>query len=80
MKKTLYILSALLGMVAVAEAQIATDMWKQDIVDGVSIENLRMERNGGGISKDKLLGLSSFNNLRRRQKKRGSISCVCIVS
>ena len=50
MKKTLYILSALLGMVTVAEAQIVTDMRKQDIVDGVSIENLRMERNGGYIA------------------------------
>ena len=50
MKKTLYILSALLGMVTVAEAQIVTDMRKQDIVDGVSIENLRMERNGGDIA------------------------------
>ena len=46
MKKTIYILSTLLGMVTVAEAQIAIDMRKQDIVDGVSVENLRMERNG----------------------------------
>lgn len=61
MKKTLYILSALLGMVAVAEAQIATDMRKQDIVDGVSIENLRMERNGGYIAIDMLWDLSGLD-------------------
>ena len=52
MKKTIYILSTLLGMVTVAEAQIAIDMRKQDIVDGVSVENLRMERNGGYIAID----------------------------
>ena len=50
MKKRLYILSALLGMVTAAEAQTAVDMRKQDIVDGVSIENLRMERNGAYIA------------------------------
>ena len=42
MKKILYILVALWGMVVVAEAQIAIDMRKQDIVDGVSVENLKM--------------------------------------
>lgn len=61
MKKTLYILSALLGMVAVAEAQIATDMRKQDIVNGVSVENLRMERNGGYIAIDMLWDLSGLD-------------------
>ena len=61
MKKTLYILSALLGMVTVAEAQIVTDMRKQDIVDGVSIENLRMERNGGYIAIDMLWDLSGLD-------------------
>ena len=61
MKKTLYILSALLGMVAVAEAQTATDMPKQDIVDGISVENLRMERNGGYIAIDMLWNLSELD-------------------
>ena len=36
MKKRLYILSALLGMVAAAEAQTVIDTRKQDIVDGVA--------------------------------------------
>lgn len=57
MKKRLYILSALLGMVAAAEAQTATDLRKQDIVDGVSVENLSMERNGGYIAIDMLWDL-----------------------
>ena len=35
MKKIIYILSALWGIVTVAEAQTAIDMRKQDIVDGV---------------------------------------------
>lgn len=61
MKKTLYILSALLGMGAVAEAQIATDMWEQDIVDGISVENLRMGRNGGYIAVDMLWDLSGLD-------------------
>ena len=50
MKKILYILVALWGMVVVAEAQIAIDMRKQDIVDGVSVENLKMERNGSSTT------------------------------
>ena len=49
MKKTIYILSVLLGMVTVTEAQTAIDLRKQDIVDGVSVENLKIERNGGYI-------------------------------
>lgn len=61
MKKTLYILSALLGMVAVAEAQTAIDMRKQNIVDGVSVENLNMERNGGYIAIDMLWDLSGLD-------------------
>ena len=61
MKKTIYILSTLLGMVTVAEAQIAIDMRKQDIVDGVSVENLRMERNGGYIAIDMLWDLSGLD-------------------
>ena len=61
MKKIIYILSALWGMVTVAEAQTAIDMRKQDIVDGVSVENLRMERNGGYIAIDMLWDLSKLD-------------------
>lgn len=57
----MYILSALLGMVTAAEAQTAIDMRKQDIVDGVSIENLRMERNGAYIAIDMLWDLSGLD-------------------
>ena len=60
MKKILYILVALWGMVVVAEAQIAIDMRNQDIVDGVSVENLKMERNGGYIAIDMLWDLSGL--------------------
>lgn len=60
MKKTLYLLSALSGMIAVAEAQTAIDMRKQDIVDGVSVKNLRMERNGRYITIDMLWDLSGL--------------------
>ena len=65
MKKRLYILSALLGMVTTAEAQTAIDTRKQDIVDGVSVKNFRMERNGGYIAIDMswdLSGLDVDNN------------------
>ena len=61
MKKILYILVALWGMVVVAEAQIAIDMRKQDIVDGVSVEKLKMERNGGYIAIDMLWDLSGLD-------------------
>ncbi len=61
MKKTLYILSALLGIIAVAKAQNAIDMRNQDIVDGVSVENLRMERNGGYIAVDMFWDLSGLD-------------------
>ena len=61
MKKTLYILSALLGVIAVAKAQNAIDMRNQDIVDGVSVENLRMERNGGYIAVDMFWDLSELD-------------------
>lgn len=61
MKKTIYILSTLLGMVTVVEAQTAIDMRKQDIVDGVSVENFRMERNGGYIAIDMLWDLSGLD-------------------
>ena len=43
------------------EAQTAIDMRKQDIVDGVSIENLRMERNGAYIALDMLWDLSGLD-------------------
>ena len=61
MKKTIYILSALLGMVTVTEAQTAIDLRKQDIVDGVSVENLKIERNGGYIAIDMLWDLSGLD-------------------
>lgn len=61
MKKTLYILSALLGIIAVAKAQNAIDMRNQDIVDGVSVENIRMERNGGYIAVDMFWDLSELD-------------------
>ncbi len=61
MKKIIYILSALWGMVTVAEAQTAIDMRKQDIVDGVSVENLKIERNGGYIAIDMLWDLSGLD-------------------
>ena len=61
MKKTLYILSALWGIIAVAKAQNAIDMRNQDIVDGVSVENLRMERNGGYIAVDMFWDLSELD-------------------
>ena len=48
-------------MVAAAEAQTATDLRKQDIVDGVSVENLSMERNGGYIAIDMLWDLSGLD-------------------
>ena len=61
MKKTIYILSVLLGMVTVTEAQTAIDLRKQDIVDGVSVENLKIERNGGYIAIDMLWDLSGLD-------------------
>ena len=61
MKKTIYILSALLGMVTVTEAQTAIDLRKQDIVNGVSVENLKIERNGGYIAIDMLWDLSGLD-------------------
>ncbi|RGN38256.1 DUF3868 domain-containing protein [Bacteroides oleiciplenus] len=48
-------------MVAAAEAQTATDMRKQDIVDGVFVENLGMECNGGYIAIDMLWDLSGLD-------------------
>ena len=48
-------------MVAAAEAQTVIDTRKQDIVDGVAIENLRIERNGGYIAIDMLWDLSGLD-------------------
>ena len=48
-------------MVTTAEAQTAIDTRKQDIVDGVAIENLRIERNGGYIAIDMLWDLSGLD-------------------
>lgn len=61
MKKTFYILSALWGMVTVAEAQTTVNMRKQNIVNGVSVENLRMEHNGGYIAIGMLWDLSKLD-------------------
>ena len=61
MKKIVYILSALWGIVAAAEAQTAPNMRKQDIVNGVSVENLRIEHNGRYISIDMLWNLSKLD-------------------
>ena len=61
MKKTLCILSAFLGIVVVTEAQTGTDTRKEDIVDDVSVENLRIERNGKYITIDMLLDLSRLD-------------------
>ena len=61
MKKTLCILSAFLGIVVVTEAQTGTDTRKEDIVDDVSVENLRIERNGKYITIDMLLDLSGLD-------------------
>lgn len=61
MKKRLYILSALLGMITAAGAQTVTDMRKRDIVDGVSVGRFSMERNGGYIAVNMLLDLSGLD-------------------
>ena len=61
MKKIVYILSALWGIAAAAEAQTAPNMRKQDIVNGVSVENLRIEHNGRYISIDMLWNLSKLD-------------------
>ncbi|HJF69805.1 MAG TPA: DUF3868 domain-containing protein [Butyricimonas virosa] len=61
MKKTSCILLALWGIMAVAEAQTAIDTRKQNIVKGVSVENLKMERNSGYITIDMLLDLSELD-------------------
>lgn len=57
MKKICYILLALLGTGSVAEAQTP----KQVIVDGVSVGNFKMDRNGGYMAVDMTLDLSELD-------------------
>lgn len=57
MKKICYIMLALLGMGVVAEAQTP----KQTVVDGVSVNNFKMERNGGYIAVDMTLYFSGLD-------------------
>lgn len=56
MKKTFYIILALLGMGTMAEAQTS----KQTIVNGVSVNGFKMERNSGYIAVDMTLDLSDL--------------------
>lgn len=56
MKKTSYILILLLGVGLTAEAQNS----KQTIVDGVSVSDVKMERNGAYIAVDMNLGLKDL--------------------
>ena len=57
MKKISYIMFALLGMGTMAEAQPQ----KQTIVDGVSVNGFKMERNGGYMVVDMTLDLSGLD-------------------
>lgn len=57
MKKTGYMIIALLGMCTVAEAQTG----RQTIVDGVSVGDLKMERNGGYMVVDMTLDLKDLD-------------------
>lgn len=58
MKKSLFlIITALLGMGTVAEAQAT----KQTVVDGVSVGNLKMERNGEYMAVDMTLDLKNLD-------------------
>lgn len=57
MKKALYFLIILLGMCTVAEAQTG----RQTIVDGVSVGDLKMERNGGYMVVDMTLDLKGLD-------------------
>ena len=59
MKHTLFILSALLCGTG-AMAQSVQDTGKQNIVDGVSVSDLRMERNGNYLAVDMLLDLNKL--------------------
>lgn len=56
MKKTSYILILLLGVGLTAEAQNS----KQTVVDGVSVSDVKMERNGAYIAVDMNLGLKDL--------------------
>lgn len=56
MKKTFYILIALLGMNTVTEAQN-----RQTVVDGVTVSDLKMERNGGYMAVEMNLGLEDLD-------------------
>ena len=56
MKKTSYILILLLGVGLTAEAQNS----KQTVVDGVSVSDVKMERNGAYIAVDMNLGLKAL--------------------
>ena len=56
MKKTSYILILLLGAGLTAEAQNS----KQTVVDGVSVSDVKMERNGAYIAVDMNLGLKDL--------------------
>ncbi len=58
MKKTYYMIVALLGMGAAAWAQTAP---AQAVVDGVSVADLKMERNGGYMAVDMTLDLKNLD-------------------
>lgn len=57
MKKTYCMIIALLGMCTVAQAQTAA----QTVVDGVSVGDLKIERNGGYMAVDMTLGLKDLD-------------------
>ncbi len=57
MKKTRYILSALLGMCLTANAQTS----KQSIVDGVSVSDVSLQRNGTYMEVDMTLDLTNLD-------------------
>lgn len=57
MKKTCYIMLALLGMGTMAEAQTL----KKNIVDGVSVDGFKMERNGGYMAVNMSLDLTDLD-------------------
>lgn len=57
MKKIGYMIIALLGMCTIAEAQTG----RQTIVDGVSVGDLKMERNGGYMVVDMTLDLKDLD-------------------
>ena len=57
MKKIYSMIIALLGMGTVAQAQTAV----QTVVDGVSVDDLKIERNGGYMAVDMTLGLKDLD-------------------